>query len=499
MQIRAKRTVHWLRRVVQWVIFLFFLWLLLATVQGVSGFPQDLFFRLDPLLGISAMVAGRIWIPALALGGLVLLSAFVFGRAWCGWICPLGSLLDWLPARRKRRLSPTWRTLKHLLLVLLLVLALLGSLALAGLDPIALFWRGLATVLLPALGALTSATEGALYQIPALNPTADWLDSLLRGPLPLDQPLFLPNLWVLGLMILVLLFNVMHRRFWCLSLCPLGALLGWPSRIALFRRQVEAQACISCGRCRDICPTGTVDSKAGFSSDPAECVTCLECREICPTRAIRFPVRQRPVLAKSYDPKRREVLGSLGIAASGILLARMIPLAMETQALFIRPPGASETSLASLCFRCGHCVRVCPTGGLQPLSVQGGLERLWTPVLVSRRGPCIFSCNSCGEVCPTGAIPPLPLAEKQVTRIGVAKIDRARCIPWAQARECIVCEEVCPVAEKAVKLEQQAVLAGNGETTVLHPFVFSDLCIGCGICEQQCPVVGDAAIRVFVR
>jgi formate hydrogenlyase subunit 6/NADH:ubiquinone oxidoreductase subunit I len=93
----------------------------------------------------------------------------------------------------------------------------------------------------------------------------------------------------------------------------------------------------------------------------------------------------------------------------------------------------------------------------------------------------------------------LPLAEKQVTRIGLAKIDRARCIPWAEGKECIVCEEVCPVAEKAVKLQQQTVLAGDGGTTVLRPFVFSDLCIGCGICEQQCPVVGDAAIRVFVR
>ncbi|MCX5973604.1 MAG: 4Fe-4S binding protein [Coprothermobacterota bacterium] len=491
--------MHWLRRALQWAVFLLFLQLLLSTVQGVSGLPQDLFFRLDPLLGISAILAGRIWIPALTLGGLVLLSALVFGRAWCGWICPLGSLLDWLPARRKRRLSPTLRTLKHLLLLLLLVLTVLGSLALAGLDPIALFWRGLATVLLPALRALTSAAEGALYQVPALNPATDWLDSLLRGPLPLDQPFFLPNLWVLGLMIFVLALNAMHRRFWCLSLCPLGALLAWPSRIALFRRQVEAQACISCGRCRDICPTSAVDSEANFSSDPAECVTCLECREICPTRAIHFPRLQRLAVAKPYDPKRREALGSLGIVATGILLARMIPPVVETQALFVRPPGASESSLASLCFRCGHCVRVCPTGGLQPLSVQGGLEQLWTPVLVSRRGPCSFSCNSCGAVCPTGAIPPLPLAEKQATRIGLAKIDRTRCIPWAEGKECIVCEEVCPVAEKAVKLEQQTVPAADGETTVLRPFVFSDLCIGCGICEQQCPVVGDAAIRVFVR
>ena len=89
MRIRVKRTVHWLRRALQWAMFLLFFWLLLSTVQGVSGLPQDLFFRLDPLLGISAMLAGRIWIPALALGGLILLSVLVFGRAWCGWICLL--------------------------------------------------------------------------------------------------------------------------------------------------------------------------------------------------------------------------------------------------------------------------------------------------------------------------------------------------------------------------------------------------------------------------
>jgi ferredoxin len=81
--------------------------------------------------------------------------------------------------------------------------------------------------------------------------------------------------------------------------------------------------------------------------------------------------------------------------------------------------------------------------------------------------------------------------------LGNAHIDRERCIAWAEDGACIVCEEMCPVPQKAIRLEEIRTIDPSGEPlTVQRPHVLKDLCIGCGVCEYQCPVEGDAAIRV---
>lgn len=121
-----------------------------------------------------------------------------------------------------------------------------------------------------------------------------------------------------------------------------------------------------------------------------------------------------------------------------------------------------------------------------------------TPRLVPRLGYCSFNCNACGQVCPTAAIPPLSLEEKQGVRIGLASVNRDRCLPWAHDIPCIVCEEVCPVADKAIVLEEVEVVKGQSEMVFLQrPRVIQELCTGCGICEYQCPMGGEAAIRVY--
>jgi NAD-dependent dihydropyrimidine dehydrogenase PreA subunit len=130
--------------------------------------------------------------------------------------------------------------------------------------------------------------------------------------------------------------------------------------------------------------------------------------------------------------------------------------------------------------------------------VPAGWGGAWTPVLVARLGHCDYSCTACGQVCPTGAIPLLDLETKRQTLIGQAYIDRDRCIPWADARTCLVCEEMCPLPEKAIKLEDVRVTGADGEETeIRRPYVVRERCIGCGICENRCPLPGEAAIRVL--
>jgi len=120
-------------------------------------------------------------------------------------------------------------------------------------------------------------------------------------------------------------------------------------------------------------------------------------------------------------------------------------------------------------------------------------------VLIPRLGYCDYSCNACGQVCPVQAIPHLSLEEKRNQVIGKAYINQDRCIAWSDHQACIVCEEMCPIPEKAIYLEEQEILLRDGSmTTIQLPHVERDKCIGCGICEYKCPVNGEAAIRVFV-
>jgi formate hydrogenlyase subunit 6/NADH:ubiquinone oxidoreductase subunit I len=163
----------------------------------------------------------------------------------------------------------------------------------------------------------------------------------------------------------------------------------------------------------------------------------------------------------------------------------------------VRPPGATPDFLQR-CIRCSQCVKVCPTGALQPAGLQSGWEGLWSPVLVARLGYCDWNCNACGQVCPTGAIQPLELAQKRQTVIGTAYIDQNRCIPWADQRDCIVCQEMCPLPDKAIVLDEVEVAdEGGGKRPLKRPRVIRDKCIGCGICENRCPMAREAAIRVY--
>jgi ferredoxin len=179
-------------------------------------------------------------------------------------------------------------------------------------------------------------------------------------------------------------------------------------------------------------------------------------------------------------------------------LVRLGSLARRPQEFLIRPPGGQdEGEFLSRCIRCGECMKVCLTNGLQPVLWEAGLEGFYTSRLVPRLGYCAYSCNLCGQVCPTGAIPKLDLQVKQATPLGAAHINRSRCIPYNEGADCLVCEEHCPVSPKAITYNLIEVLDQQGrKVQVKGPVVQTDRCIGCGHCEYVCPVGGDSAIRV---
>ena len=495
-------TLRKLRPWVQLVASVLFAALLIGAGR-LAWLPADLFFWFDPLAGIAGMIAARQIVPALLIGAaLMLVVTLLLGRVWCGWLCPLGAVLDITPARRGKRYepdpTPRLRSVKYILLALILVAALLGNLTFMILDPLTLLYRTAATALWPALVALISGAENVLYRLPLAQGAIDRFEGAFRGVLlPLEQPAYGMGMLVLLIFAGILALNAVRDRFWCRYLCPLGALLGLVSRMAWLRREVGG-VCTECQRCARACPMGTIDPVRQFASDPAECTVCLECVPVCAKAGQHFTRHYRPSPRQPYDPSRREFLASAGVAALAVGLFAAEPAAVRAGPRLIRPPGAQGPDFLSKCIRCGICVKVCPTSGLQPNLAQVGWSGLWTPVLVPRLGCCDYSCSACGTACPTGAILPLALEDKRLAVIGHAYIDQNRCLPWADNRSCLVCEEMCPVPEKAIILEDVTVTATTGERVVVRrPVVVRDRCIGCGICENRCPLNGEAAIRVY--
>ena len=200
------------------------------------------------------------------------------------------------------------------------------------------------------------------------------------------------------------------------------------------------------------------------------------------------------------DVTRRGVVFGAAAGVTTALLVRSSALGegRTFSAELIRPPcSVPEDDFLSRCVRCGECMKVCPTNALQPALSEGGMAGLWTPVMNMRLGYCEYECNLCSQVCPTQAIKKVSLPEKQQVKIGLAFFDKNRCLPYASARTCIVCEEHCPTPKKAIWFQEVAVMKPDGTMlTVKHPHVDPELCTGCGICENKCPIADRRGVYV---
>lgn len=496
------------RRLVQVVALMLFVILFVWSQRG--GWTPDVVnvpLRLDPLVVLAQSIATRTLLAGSVLALIVVLLTLIFGRVWCGWLCPMGTLLDLFLVRRRKIPNPSdqknqsgLRSVKYVLLLTILIAALFTNLTLLIFDPLTIVFRTLTTSLWPAGDRLVSAVEAAVYRnVPFLQSALSAFDNLVRPTvLPVDPAFYRDAALFAAFFVGLIALNAVAPRFWCRYLCPLGGLLGLVSKMSLVRRVVSPVQCNGCDACARLCPTGAIAFGVRGESDPGECTMCLECLRACPRDGQQFATNLAPATWQRYDPSRRQVLWSVGAAAVGVGVLRSEAIARRDDPHLVRPPGARENNIVSKCIRCGECMRACPTSGLQPALFESGLEGLWTPVLLPRLGYCDYSCNACGQVCPVQAIPLLNLDLKRQTIIGQAYIDQNRCIAWSDHRDCIVCEEMCPVPAKAIALDVAQVTNSSGEVVSMKlPRVERERCIGCGICEYKCPVNGEAAIRVY--
>lgn len=411
---------------------------------------------LDPLVGLGAVMTGhRSFLLILTIGMLII--AVLFGRFFCGWICPVGTLLDLGTFIKKMIHRPDLKLKEKTIWILefcrWVVFGCVIGLICAGFQSILLFNP---LIILPR----------DIYR--SLNVLIPWSIGFV---------------FIIGLLI--------FPRFWCRFVCPTGSLFNLLSRFKGKKRGIteECKLCSACIRRCSIQNISILSDKAKEVTRKAsfgyDCLNCGECKRTCPLQCVSDETKVDGVLIGG----RRDFITSTGFGLGALALGMFgqnsylnTSPTIHRWPRLMRPPGAlPEKSFIDSCTRCGQCLQVCPTKVLVPSGLESTLDGLWTPRFIPYRGltpgRCMF-CMACVKVCPTGALKDIPVDK---IRLGEAKIDHTRCVAWTKNTRCLLCVETCP--QFAITIDANH-----------HPVINRNLCNGCGACEAHCPIEGSAVL-----
>lgn len=489
--------ITWVRCVTQVFFLIWFLWFCVtASVNETAAaqWPLNFFLNLDPLAALGVLLSTGFWPINFYLALVPVAATLILGRIFCGWICPLGTLqhfVGWVgqlgakeSAKQARRSPSRLMRLKYYALLLFLASAAAGwifggkgILFLSILDPLTLLHRGINQGILPLIGERT----------PVFPVRAHFA-----------QGGFLICATLCG----VLLAGLWRPRFFCRYLCPLGALYGLTARTALWRVGRTTPTCAACRRCDAHCEGACAPSSRIRWQ---ECVLCMNCLYACPDGTIAYRTQRSAAGEdRSVDLTRRGIVVSI---LAGLFAPPFRRAGRHPTPDLVRPPGSEpESDFLARCIRCGQCMRVCPVNLLHPAIAEGSWVSFWTPVAKPSlaAGGCLLDCVACGYACPTGAIRTLSVAEKNglgrysargPVRIGLAFVDRNRCLPWGFRRSCLVCQEVCPVTPKAIVIDESFEVLNDSELRVRRGDPLTLVLAGDGL-QLPTAVVGELYCRL---
>ena len=255
-------------RILILLVFIIFITFQAYMHQAKGGGPEGApsIHALCPYGGLESLYSifttgsniDKIYAGTIALFIISVITAIIFRRGFCGWICPLGGMQEILGRLGRKimgkqlviplNIDKYLRYLKYLILLLTAVMAwLTASMWMAPFDP----WS--------AYGHLG---EGL---------TAVWKESPV------------------GLIILFLTFigSFFYDRFFCKYLCPMGGFLAIVSKISPFKIRRDKDVCINCNLCTESCSMNIDVAKVSTVSS-VECINCQECTEVCPKEGALF-------------------------------------------------------------------------------------------------------------------------------------------------------------------------------------------------------------------
>jgi polyferredoxin len=300
---RPEEPIAWIRRGVQitflflnvWIGLQFYFWVRYFETAAATPYysrPPGVegWLPIASLMGLKyTAVTGEL--PVVRPAGVFLLVAFiaisiVFRKAFCSWLCPIGTLSEWLWQGGRelfgrtfalpRRLDVPLRGLKYVLL--------------------ALFVWVVATMPVAEILAFLTSPYGLVADVKML----DFFRDAGRRTIQVCA-------------VLVLL-SIVTKNFWCRYLCPYGALMGLASLLSPMRITRDPISCIDCGKCAKACPS-LIPVDVLRTVRTAECNGCLTCVSVCPVTdalEMRTVVGRRRVTAPRI---------AVGVAAIFLLVA----------------------------------------------------------------------------------------------------------------------------------------------------------------------------------
>ena len=433
----------------------------------------------------------------------VILLTLIFGRIYCSVICPLGILQDVFnrlrglvkigKKKKNRFIYQKEKRITRIAFLILFIIALAYPLthwAASLIEPYSTYGRIVSATAAPAYDAANNVLAG----ISEAND--DYTFSRI------DTQIF-PWIEIIGIISLAVIAvsAFFFGRAWCNNICPVGTLLGFVSRFSIFKIVIDTDKCNKCTKCMRNCKCTCIDAP-NHKIDYSRCVVCFDCIDNCSTGAISYRLRLLNSDVRTTDTSRRNaiiaggvILGTIATKAADEKLTDggLAPIIgkekVERDTPLVPAGSVSSKHLSDHCTACQLCIQNCPNQVLRPST---DLKTFLQPVMGYEKGYCRPECTLCSELCPVGAIKPITPEEKTDISIGTASVNVYMCL-MVKGTSCGNCARHCPAG--AITLTPMF----DKEDSPIMPVVNESRCIGCGACENLCPVSPISAITVNGR